>query len=216
MPDLGSLRLIGGGPSLALLQPDASVLWWCAPDIDDAPLCWQLLDPDGGVAYFPGQQMYEASTAPAGRSARTLLRRDTTILEVVDAVVPLGGGVALVRLLRLVRPGEPVQVQHALRLGGLDSPSADFRLDGSVATASQSTRGRTVPVQVHADAHRLEEGELHSSVSVRAGVWTPLVIAVHCSADLELEGTALAAIVRVARRRGAGGARQSAPAATPS
>ncbi len=195
MPDLGSLRLIGGGPSLALLQPDASVLWWCAPDIDDAPLCWQLLDPDGGVAYFPGHQMYEASTAPAGRSARTLLRKDATILEVVDTVVPLGGGVALVRLLRLAAPGEAAQVQHALRLGGLDSAAADFRLDGSVATASQTSRGRTVPVQVHADAHRLEGGEVHSSVTVRAGAWSPLVIAVDCSADLELEGAALAAIV---------------------
>ena len=67
-PDLGAARLVGDGRTVAMLRPDATVDWWCAPTFDDPPLCWQLLDPDGGVATFPDLAFVEADSAPAGRS----------------------------------------------------------------------------------------------------------------------------------------------------
>ncbi len=76
-PDLGAARLIGSGRTAALLRWDATVQWWCAPDFDDAPVCWQLLDPDGGAASFCNLAFFDAGSAPAGASARTLLRGAT-------------------------------------------------------------------------------------------------------------------------------------------
>ena len=59
-PPLADLRLVGAGRGVLVLSPDASVSWWCAPDPDDAPLCWRLLDPGGGTARFPGLEPVEA------------------------------------------------------------------------------------------------------------------------------------------------------------
>jgi hypothetical protein len=68
-PDLGAARLVGGGRTTAMLRRDAVVRWWCAPDFDDAPFCWQLLDPDGGVAAFPDLTYFDADAGPAGISS---------------------------------------------------------------------------------------------------------------------------------------------------
>jgi hypothetical protein len=92
-PDLGAARLVGNGRTVAMLRPDATVDWWCAPTFDDPPLCWQLLDPDGGVATFPGLALVEADSAPAGSSTRTLLRAPAGLLvEVWDALLDAGSG----------------------------------------------------------------------------------------------------------------------------
>src|SRR5689334_11236230 len=65
-PDLGTARVIGSGHTVAMLRRDATVDWWCAPTCDDPPPCWQLLDPHGGVATFPGSAYVDADGAPAG------------------------------------------------------------------------------------------------------------------------------------------------------
>ena len=103
-PPLASLRLVGDGRSAALLSPDASVLWWCAPEFDDQPLCWRLLDATGGSARFPELRHVDADDAPAGASATTVLRDAVGLIDVRDGIVTRGDGVALVRLLRR-RPG---------------------------------------------------------------------------------------------------------------
>ncbi|MGQ0575339.1 MAG: hypothetical protein ACT4RN_14190 [Pseudonocardia sp.] len=119
-PDLGSLRMLGGGRTGALLGPDAAVLWWCGPDFDDAPLCWQLLDPDGGVARFPELTSVSCDPEPAAASSATLLRDAAGTVEVCDGLLggdgdgdgdesvggsgSSGGGVTLVRLVGR-RPG---------------------------------------------------------------------------------------------------------------
>ena len=176
-PDLGNLRLIGGARTAALLRPDATVLWWCAPDFDDAPLCWQLLDPDGGVACFPGLEHFEAATAPAGTSAHTRLRDDGAVVQLLDGLVADDDGVALVRLLRLVDDGAPRTIEHLLRLGGLDSPLLAFSVAGRTASAAHRSRGRSVAVQVHADAHESTESGVLSRLTVRADAWSALVVA---------------------------------------
>jgi hypothetical protein len=51
-PDLGAARVIGSGRTVAMLRRDATIDWWCPSTFDDPPLCWQLLDPHGGVATF--------------------------------------------------------------------------------------------------------------------------------------------------------------------
>ena len=199
-PDLGNLRLIGGGRTAALIRPDATVLWWCAPDFDDAPLCWQLLDPDGGVAGFPQLEHFDAATAPAGSSARTRLRDAGVIIELQDGLLPHGDGVALVRLLRLAEHGPPRTVEHLLRLGGLDCAPLTFDVAGRAASASHVSRERSVAVDVHADLHEGTEHGLRSRVTVRSDRWAALVVAVGTGA-LDLEPDALHR--RVAARDGA-------------
>lgn len=190
-PDLGMLRVIGGGRTLAMLRPDATVMWWCGPDVDDSPLCWQLLDPDGGAASFPGLELFEAAPSPAGASARTLLRGSGRIVQVVDALLESGSGIALVRLLRLARPGAPVTLEHDLRLGGLDSPVVRYDLDGRHALGTHLARDRAVAVRVTAAGHRLADGMLVSDVTVRYDAWSALVVAVGTGDDLPADPPSL-------------------------
>ena len=185
-PDLGSLRLLGGGRTVALLRPDATVLWWCAPEFDDPPLCWQLLDPDGGLAAFSGTELVESDPAPAGSSTRTLLRGEGGVVEVRDALLDTGSGVALVRLVRPRSraqgqpPGDqvPAYAEHVLRLGGSDRPTVQWTVDGTLARGSCAARGRDRPVLVRADRHELRDGVLHSTVRLSPDGWSALVVAV--------------------------------------
>ena len=182
-PDLGTARLIGGGRTAAMLRRDATVQWWCAPDFDDAPVCWQLLDPDGGAASFCNLAFFDAGSAPAGASARTLLRGATGIVKVWDGLLDAGSGVALVRLMRPYRSGSRSgsghqTVEHALRLGGFAGPWVTFQLTGMVAEGSHPSRGRQRAVRVHADQHRVCDGVLYSTVWLTPDRWSALVVAV--------------------------------------
>jgi hypothetical protein len=69
-PSLATLRLVGNGRSVAVLAPDAAVQWWCAPEFDDLPLCWRLLDADGGTARFSDLEYVDAGAAPAAPTPR--------------------------------------------------------------------------------------------------------------------------------------------------
>ncbi len=121
--------MVGNGRSVAMLSPGASVQWWCAPEFDDPPLCWSLLDPSGGAARFPDLQLVEVDDTPAAVSATTLLRDDHGLIEIRDSVLPRGDGVLLVRLLRRRKEATPHvtgEVLHELRLGGFDVEPGDI------------------------------------------------------------------------------------------
>ncbi|WP_369751417.1 glycoside hydrolase family 15 protein [Pantoea sp. GM01] len=45
---LGDYAAIGEGRSVALIAPDGSIDWWCAPNLDSKPLFDQILDPQIG------------------------------------------------------------------------------------------------------------------------------------------------------------------------
>ena len=132
-PPLSALRLVAGGGSVAILSPDASVQWWCAPDFDDPPLCWRLLDAGGGTARFPDLEYVDDDAAPAAASATTVLRDGTGLIDVRDGIVTRGEGLALVRLLRRPpRPAEPRPgtVVHHLTVGGFAAPRVRWGLEG--------------------------------------------------------------------------------------
>jgi hypothetical protein len=182
-PALGTHRLIGDGTTVAVLSPDATVRWWCAPSFDDPPLCWQLLDPDGGFAGFPDLRFFDSSDAPAGSAAHTFLRCDAGVVEVRDGLLPCQDGVALVRLLRLMpHPGgrceDAVVVEHHLQLGGFGTDPVVLTVDGDTASGEERTGTATHRFTVRAAAHRLQEGRLVSELHLSRGEWSALVVAV--------------------------------------
>ncbi|MBW3639205.1 MAG: hypothetical protein KY451_05070 [Actinobacteria bacterium] len=188
-PPLATLRLLGDGRSVAMLAPDATVQWWCAPDFDDLPLCWRLLDPSGSAARFPALQYVDADDAPAGASATTLLRDRIGVVEVRDAIVAVGDGVALVRLLRRAGSSSAQRgaVEHELRLGGFDAPSASWSGDGPAATASLAARGEARSLRVHGGEHEVRGDVLVTRLDVSGHRWTALVVAVDAELDADAE-----------------------------
>lgn len=191
-PELGAHRLIASGTTVAMLAPDATVRWWCAPSFDDSPLCWQLLDRDGGCAGFPDLEFVDSDDAPAGATAQTLLRAPFGIVEVRDGLLPYGSGVALVRLLRLVpRAGLPVptsgQVEHHTVLGVFGGGDAQLVLDGDTVFGRHRSRGEEHRVVLRADAARLHGSRAVSSVTVSADRWSALVVAVGCDPGRDAE-----------------------------
>lgn len=177
-PSLSALRLLGGGRSVALLSPEAAVQWWCAPDVDDVPLCWRLLDPAGGTARFPGLDHADADDAPAGASATTLLRDGAGLVEVRDALLPRDDGVVLVRLLRRRPSSRPGPVTHELRLGGFDAPVVSWQLADGGAHGTHGSRGREQQVRVRGGRHVLGDGVLVSHLEVDDHGWALLVVGV--------------------------------------
>lgn len=132
-PAIEAHRLIGDGRSAALVLPDATIDWWCAPSFDSPPLLWWLLDADGAVARWAGARMVRRDERPAGPSTRTTISINGRQIECWDGIVAGadGQGSWLVRLVRAVN--EPVTVEHEMQLGGLDSPRAEW--DGATATS---------------------------------------------------------------------------------
>lgn len=188
-----------------MLSPDAAVQWWCAPEFDDQPLCWRLLDADGGTARFPDLQYVDADDAPAGASATTLLRDDVGTLEVRDALVPRGDGVALVRLLRR-RSGAGSSgsvVTHELRLGGFDAPRVAWHLDADAGSSTLLSPVAHRALHVRGGRHELRGDVLVTRLDLRDDAWTALVVGV--DADVAADPDALAAEVAerdaVERRR---------------
>ena len=183
-PPLATLRLVGDGRSVAMLSPDASVLWWCAPEFDDQPLCWRLLDADGGTAGFPDLEYADADPAPAAASATTVLRDAAGLIDVRDGIVTRGQGIALVRLLRR-RSGAQGRgvVEHHLTLGGFGAPRLEWALEGEQAAGTLESPSQHRALQVRGGEHQARGDLLISRLDVTDDAWTALVIAVDASAD---------------------------------
>ncbi len=182
-----------------MLSPDASVLWWCAPEFDDPPLCWGLLDPSGGAARFLDLQRVEADDTPAGVSATTLLRDEHGLIEVRDSVLPRDDGVLLVRLLRRRTAAIPHvggEVVHELRLGGFDAPRVSWALDTDAAAATSQGRDPRRTLRVRGGRQEVRDGALLSHLAVGERTWTALVVGV----DARPEGTPEALVEELGRR----------------
>ena len=178
------------------LRPDATVDWWCAPRMDGPPLCWQLLDPAGGRAEFPGlvAEGEALDDRPAGPTARTLLGSPAGPLEVWDGLLPTLAGVRLVRLLRAHR--RPVAagevVEHALAIGGFDASVtaltvADRRAHVTLAPADGAG---DLHVTVQADGHAVHDGVVRSSLRLADQGWSALTVTVEKGVTDQDEGPA--------------------------
>lgn len=196
-PSLASLRLLGNGRSVAMLSRDAGVQWWCAPEFDDQPLCWRLLDPAGGSARFPALRYVDADDAPAGVSARTLLRDAEGVIELRDALLSRGDGVALVRLLRRRPDGSrraDAALEHELRLGGFDAPHVTWTVDGGSALGKLESASGSRSLRVRGGRQERRDGALISRLELTDRAWTALVITVEADDD-DADATALLAEV---------------------
>lgn len=119
-PAIGSHRLLGTGSSAALLRPDATVDWWCAPAFDDRPVLWSLLDSAGAAARWRGVRMVDATGPPAGATARTILHHVGGRVLCWDGLLRRNG--VDVRLIRLVQALDAdLVLEHELAVGGFDA-----------------------------------------------------------------------------------------------
>jgi len=169
-PAIESHRLIGDGRSAALVLPDASIDWWCAPDVDSPPLLWWLLDPTGGIARWRNGRMVGRDDRPAGPTAKTVVVVDGNHLECWDGLIPGadGSGSCLVRLVRCA--DRAVTVVHELRVGGFDTPRAVW--EGTRAPVGDAS------VHVTGGTSRSHGRSLHTEITTVPGEWVGLAVCV--------------------------------------
>ncbi len=186
-PAIEAHRLMGDGRSAALILPDATIDWWCAPDFDSPPLLWWLLDADGAVARWCGARMVRRDERPAGPSARTTITVDGRQVECWDGIVAgaEGQGSWLVRLVRAVH--DPVTLEHQLFLGGLDGPAAEW--------SGPNTKVGDVAVAVAGGRSAPTGGWLRTEVRAVPDRWSGFAVVVDADApaDAEEMASALAA-----------------------
>src|SRR5207253_2155721 len=94
-----------------------------APDRDSPPVLWSLLDGRGAAARWAGVEAARWSDDPAPAVAHGALRHLGRRVRCRDALLAVGAGVALVRLVR--SDDGPVELCHQLTVGGFeDTPGA--------------------------------------------------------------------------------------------
>jgi hypothetical protein len=120
-PDLADHRLLGDGAGAAMVLPDGTIDWWCAPRFDSPPLLWLLLDPDGPAARYEGVVPLEEGDEVAGAVLRTTVRGPHGTIELWDGLIDG----ALVRLARGI--DHDLSIRHQTRLGGFAGPSGIVR-----------------------------------------------------------------------------------------
>ncbi len=138
-PSIAAHRLLGDGSSTALLRPDGEIDWWCAPELDDPPVLWSLLDADGAAARWRDVRLASASGRAAGPGLRTVLQTASGRVETFDGLLfEQDRGSTLIRLARGL--DADLDLTHELSLGGFDQP---WGIWNGAATELQ---GRTVRV----------------------------------------------------------------------
>ena len=166
-PPIAAHRLMGDGSSTALLRPAGEVDWWCAPDLDDPPLLWSLLDADGAASRWLGLRLSTSAGRAAGPVLDTVLHGSSGRVECRDALhCEDDRGSTLVRLVRGV--DDELSLEHELALGGFDQPWAVW--DGT----STTVRGRTV--RVLGGESSVEGRWLRTRVTAPRGTWAVLLV----------------------------------------
>jgi len=127
-PRIADLALLSDRNGAALVGPDGSVVWWCAPRFDSRSVFARLLDREAGhfrIApagpwtserrYLPGTLVLETTFRTAGGAARLT---DALAVDPVDDPEDLGRRVphALVRSLEGVEGEVDMEVEFAPRL----------------------------------------------------------------------------------------------------
>ena len=166
-PPIAAHRLMGDGSATALLRPAGEVDWWCAPDMDDPPVLWSLLDADGAAARWIGVRLSASSGRAAGPVLDTVLRGETGKIETQDALHCADDrGSTLVRLVRGV--DADLDLEHELALGGFDQPWAEW--DGT------NTRVGDREVRVLGGESSVDGHWLRTRVTAPRGTWAALVV----------------------------------------
>jgi len=169
-PPIGDHRLLGDGWSTALIRPDASVDWWCAPAIDSPPLLWQLLDVNGPTARWHGAEAMSTSEDVAGPGLRTTVTIGGAPVELLDGLLHLTTGTVLVRLARA--GGEPVAVEHRIELGGFEGEAVSWD-----ATGAGDVDGLAVTITGHGDTV-VSGATARTALHAVAGEWRGVLVSV--------------------------------------
>ena len=166
-PPIAAHRLLGDGTSTALLRPGGELDWWCAPELDDPPLLWSLLDPEGASARWLDVRLSSSAGRAAGPALTTQLQSPRGRIECRDGLhCEDDRGSTLVRLVRGV--DEDLDLVHELSLGGFDQPWCDW------VDAATAVGGRTV--RVLGGASTASGLLLHSRLQAPRGEWAVLVV----------------------------------------
>jgi len=107
---LGDYAAIGEGRSVALIAPDGTIDWWCAPNLDSAPLFDRLLDPEIGG-------FFQIVPAAPFRTERAY-RADSNVLE--TTFITAEGSVLLTESLNSTLAGRLPWSELARRVEGVE------------------------------------------------------------------------------------------------
>ena len=158
---------MGDGTSTALLRPGGEVDWWCAPELDDPPVLWSLLDAAGAAARWEGVRLASSAGRAAGPFLSTFLLAASGRLECRDGLHCADDrGSSLIRLVRGV--DADLDLTHELSLGGFDQPWATW--DGAATVLG----GR--PVRVVGGHSTVEGRRLMTRLQAPRGEWAALVV----------------------------------------
>lgn len=170
-PSIAAHRLLGDGSSIALLRPAGEVDWWCAPELDDPPVLWSLLDPDGARARWCDVRLASAAGRAAGPVLDTVLRSSRGRVECRDALHCADDrGSSLIRLVRGV--DADLDLTHELSLGGFDQPWSAWDNDADVVGGRVGGRA----VRVLGGESTADGRVLVTRVRAGKGEWAALVV----------------------------------------
>ena len=132
---LGDYAAIGEGRSVALIAPDGSIDWWCAPNLDSPPLFDRILDPHIG-GFF--------QIEPVGEyQVQRHYREDSNVLE--TCFTTDSGSVRLTESLNSSLAGRLPWSELARRVEGLEG-FVELKLHlrlGTMAETRSPWRGET-------------------------------------------------------------------------
>lgn len=160
-PAIAAHRLLGDGSATALLGPAGEVDWWCAPEMDDPPVLWSLLDAAGAAARWLDVRLASSAGRAAGPVLSTVLQSSRGRIDCRDGLHCADDrGSSLIRLVRAL--DDDLDLVHELSMGGFDQPWAEWAGD-SATVAGRAVRvlggdciteGRAVRTRLRAPRHQ--------------------------------------------------------------